>query len=164
MNDLKTYVVAGFGGLFSLLAPIQNFMYAMILLFSLNFLFGFLADKLNGGKWSTKKALMFFVCCAVFFVTACCAFIVGHLMGEMGQAISVVKYLCVVAIFVFGTNIFRNLRKIPPKGTAWYRFFDLCYFILSAEFIEKIPFIKKWQEERNGKDEKKKTVLGKDNN
>ena len=163
MDDIKTYVVAGFGGLFSLLAPIQNFMYAMIILFSLNFLFGFLADKINGGKWNNKKAMMFFVCCAVFFVTACSAFIVGHLMGEMDQAISVVKYLCVVAIFVFGTNIFRNLRSIPPKGTTWYKFFDLCYFILSAEFIEKIPLIKKWKEERSNKSEGR-TILDKDDN
>ena len=160
MNDLKTYVMAGLGGLISLLAPIQYFMYSMIILFSVNFLFGFAADKMNGGKWDTKKALMFFVCCAVFFVTAVSAFIIGHLLGELQQAIAVVKYLCFVAVYIFGTNIFRNLRAIPPNGSAWYKFFDLCYFLLSAEFLDKIPFIKKWQEEREGK--KGKTILDKD--
>ena len=169
MNDLKTVVVAAIGAMFSLLAPIQYFMYAMVLLFFLNFVFGFVAAIVGGEKWSTKKAMMFFVCCAVFFVTSCSAFVIGHLMGERDQAIAVVKFLCYVAIYVFGTNIFRNLRDIAPKGSPWNKFFDICYYILSVQFIEKIPLIKKWQEERKGQNQTGEpsvasTVLDKDDN
>jgi hypothetical protein len=162
MDDIKTVIVTGMGALFSLLAPIRYFMYAMVLLFFLNFVFGLAADIVNGGKWSTKKALMFFVCCAVFFVTSCSAFIIGHFMGEHEQAVTVVKFLCYIAIFVFGTNMFRNMRDICPKGSQWYRFFDLCYYIMSVQFIEKIPLIKKWQEQREKKIHN--TILDKDNN
>lgn len=162
MNDVKTVFVAAFGALFSLLAPIQYFMYAMVLLFFLNFVFGVLAAVVNGEKWDNKKAMMFFVCCAVFFVTACSAFIIGHLMGESQQAVAVVKFLCYVAIYVFGTNIFRNLRTIPQKDSPWYKLFDLCYYILSVQFLEKIPIIKKWQKEREKKS--KNTILDKDDN
>ena len=65
----------------------------------------------------------------------CSAFVIGHFMGEHEQAIVVVKFLCYIAIYVFGTNIFRNLRDISPAGSPWYRFFDLCYYILSVQFI-----------------------------
>ena len=161
MDELKTVVITAFGALFSLLAPIQYFMYAMVLLFFLNFVFGLAADIVNGGKWENKKAMMFFVCCAVFFVTACSAFVIGHFMGEHGQAIVVVKFLCYIAIYVFGTNIFRNLRDIAPEKSQWNRFFDLCYYILSVQFLEKIPIIKKWQEEKESRNHR--TVLQNDN-
>ena len=154
MDELRTIVITAFGALFSLLAPIQYFMYAMVLLFFLNFVFGLAADIINGGKWENKKALM-------FFVTACSAFVIGHFMGEHEQAIVVVKFLCYIAIYVFGTNIFRNLRDMSPDGSQWYRFFDLCYYILSVQFLEKIPIIKKWQEEKENRSHR--TVLQNDN-
>ena len=106
---------------------------------------------------------MFFVYCAIFFVTACAVFIIGHFMGEHQQAITVVKILCYLAIYVFGTNIFRNLCKIVPEKSTWYKLFDLCYYILSVKFIEKFPFIRKWQEEKEGADKEGRAVLDKDN-
>jgi peptidoglycan/LPS O-acetylase OafA/YrhL len=161
MDDIKTVIVYSVGAIMTLLAPIQNFMYAMLILFGINFFFGLVAARMKEEKWSTKKALMFFVYVVVFLVIACTAFIIGHLMGEHEQAIAVVKILCYIAVYIFGTNIFRNLRHIVPKGTAWYRLFDLCYYTLSVKFIEKFDFVKKWQEER--KEESKNTVLEKDN-
>ena len=161
MDDIKTVIVYSVGAIMTLLAPIQNFMYAMLILFGINFFFGLVAARMKEEKWSTKKALMFFVYVVVFLVIACTAFIIGHLMGEHEQAIAVVKILCYIAVYIFGTNIFRNLRHIVPKGTAWYRLFDLCYYTLSVKFIEKFDFVKKWQEER--KEESKNTVLDKDN-
>ena len=163
MNDLKTAIVSVFGALFALLAPIQNFMYAMILLFGINFLFGVVAAVVKKEGWSTKKALYFFWYCAIFFVTACAAFIIGHLMGEKEQAEAVVKIICYVAIYIFGTNIFRNWLQILNKGTAWYKFVDLIYYVLSVKFIEKFDVVKKWQEERNNTEKEGKTVLDKDN-
>ena len=161
MDDIKTVIVYAVGAIMTLLAPIQNFMYAMLILFGINFFFGLVAARMKEEKWSTKKALMFFVYVVVFLVIACTAFIIGHLMGEHEQAIAVVKILCYIAVYIFGTNIFRNLRHIVPKGTAWYRLFDLCYYTLSVKFIERFDFVKKWQEER--KEESGNTVLDKDN-
>jgi hypothetical protein len=39
------------------------------------------------------------------------------------------------------------MRKIVPYETAWYKFFDLCYYTLSVKFIERFDFVKKWREE-----------------
>lgn len=149
MADLKTYIIMLAGALFSLLAPIHNFMYAMVVLFGFNFLVGIVAAVVNKEEWSTKKALMFFVYCTIFLVLSCSIFIIGHLMGEREQAVAVVKILCFLAVYIFGTNIFRNLRGTVRKGTPWYKFFDLCYYVLSVKFIERFSVVKKWQEERN---------------
>jgi hypothetical protein len=99
---------------------------------------------------------------AIFLFIACMAFIIGHLMGEHEQAIAVVKILCYIAVYIFGTNIFRNLRKISPKDTAWYKLFDLCYYTLSVTFIERFDFVKKWREDSDT--ENHNTILDKDNN
>ena len=160
MEELRTVIVTVIGAILTMLAPIQNFMYAMVLLFALNFIFGIVAARVNREGWKTKKALMFFVYCAIFFVTACAVFIIGHFMGEHQQAITVVKILCYLAVYVFGTNIFRNLCLIVPPNSTWYKLFDLCYYMLSVKFVEKFPFIKKRQEEQKTAN----TILDKDDN
>lgn len=162
MDDIKTVIVYAVGAIMTLLAPIQNFMYAMLILFGVNFLTGLLAARMKEEKWSTKKALMFFVYVAIFLVIACTSFIIGYLMGEREQAVAVVKILCYIAVYIFGTNVFRNLRKIVPYGTAWYKLFDLCYYTLSVKFIERFDFVKKWREE--SETEKPVAVFGENNN
>jgi peptidoglycan/LPS O-acetylase OafA/YrhL len=162
MNDIKTVVVYAVGAIMTLLAPIQNFMYAMLILFGFNFFFGLIAARVKEEKWNTKKALMFFVYVAIFLMIASMSFVIGHLMGEHEQAVAVVKILCYIAVYIFGTNIFRNLRHIAPKDTAWYKLFDLCYYTLSVKFIEKFDFVKKWREEVE--QENHNTILDKDNN
>lgn len=147
MNDLKTIIITIVGAIFTLLAPIQNFMYAMMLLFGVNFIFGVVAAVVRKEGWSTKKALCFIWYCATFFVTACATFIIGHLLNEQAQATAVVKILCYVAIYVFGTNIFRNWLQILNPGTAWYKFVDLIYYVLSVKFIERFSIVKEWQEQ-----------------
>lgn len=165
MYEIKGYIVMLVGAVFSLLAPIQNFMYAMVTLFSVNFLFGLLADRAAGEKWQTKKALWFFAHCAVFFVTACALFVIGYLMGETKESVAVVKIMCYMAVYVFTVNILRNWKKVVPYGGAWWKLVDLLYYVLSVKFIERFQFIKQWQAERAAELEKEKqhTVLNKDN-
>lgn len=158
MSELKSYIVMVVGAVFTLLAPIQNFMIAMALLFGVNFGFGLMAAIVNKEGWSWKKACWFFVLCFMFFGTACSLFLIGHFMGEKEQAQTVVKGLCFLAIYVFGTNICRNWRNILTPGTAWYKLVDLMYYVLSVKFVEKFSIVKKWQEERNNEDRTGKTV------
>lgn len=164
MDELRTLIVYVIGAIFTLLTPIHNFMVAMLILFGINFLFGLIAARVCKEEWDTKKALLFFVYVAVFLTIACTAFIIGHYMNNEEQAIAVVKILCYMAVYIFGTNIFRNLRGIVSKNTAWYKLFDLCYYVLSVKFIERFDFVKKWQEERNNTENEGKTILDKDDN
>lgn len=161
MDDLKTIIVYVVGAIFTLLTPIHNFMVAMLILFGINFVIGLVASVVSDEGWETKKALWFFVYVAIFLVIACSAFIIGHFMSNEEQAIAVVKILCYLAVYIFGTNIFRNLCNIVQKGSSWYKLFDLCYYVLSVKFIERFDIVKKWQQER-AKKEDSNVVLDKD--
>ena len=35
-----------------------------------------------------------------------------------------------------------GIIHLRHEGTAWYKLFDLCFYILSVKFVEKLPFIK----------------------
>ena len=159
---MKNFIIRAITGILFVAIVVTCFLdpRAMVLLFALNFIFGIVAAWVNKEGWDTKKALMFFAYCAIFFVTACAVFIIGHFMGEHQQAITVVKILCYLAVYVFGTNIFRNLCLIVPSNSNWYKLFDLCYYMLSVKFVEKFPFIKKRQDEQ----EAARTILDKDDN
>lgn len=165
MTEFKSYVVMAIGSVIALLAPIKNFMYAMLLLFFLNFVFGYIAGKARGEDWQTKKAMKFIWYCCIFFVSTCCIFIIGYLMDEQQQAIAVVKILCYAAIYIFGTNIFRNWRQLLTPGTSWYKFADLVYYVLSVKFIERFKWLQELQKENEQKRQNNHhTILDKDDN
>ena len=146
MSDLKSMLIMVVGGVLSLLSPIEKFMWAMIVLFILNFMFGLLSAIVNKEGWSTKKAMWFFGYCAIFFVTCASLFVIGHFMGQPDEAQAVVKCICFLAVYIFSVNIVRNWRSVLLKGTAWYKFVDLLYYVLTMEVIEKLPMVRRWQE------------------
>lgn len=49
-------------------------------------------------------------------------------------------------MYIFSVNIVRNWRSVLVKDTAWYKFVDLLYYVLTMEVIEKLPIVKKWQD------------------
>lgn len=156
MNDIKGLVLGMLWAFLTLLAPIKDFMLGMIILFGVNFLFGLVAARFNDEKWSWKKAGMFFVCCAIFFVTIASLFVVGHFLRTEEQAVTCVRYVCVAAMYLFTTNICRNWRNILIPGTPWYQLVDFIYYVLTFKFVDKIPLFKKYQEYRNESEKERK--------
>ena len=75
-------------------------------------------------------------------------FAVGHFLHEDAQAAMCVKYACFVAVWVFGTNILKNWRSMLNKGTATYKFVDILLYILTVQFVERLPWVKKWQSQQ----------------
>lgn len=148
ITELKTLVLTLFGLLASLFSPIQDFMRAMLILLTVNLLFGIGAAITSGEGWSWKKASMFFVFCTGLFFCFASMFAVGHFLHQDAEAVMCVKYACFIALWVFGTNILKNWRKMLRPGTATYKFVDIIYYVLTVQFVEKLPWVKKYQEER----------------
>lgn len=148
ITELKTLVVTVLGLLASLFSPILDFMLAMLILLTTNLLFGIASARSNGEEWSWKKALMFLVFCFGLFGTFAVMFTVGHFLHQDAEAALCVKYVCIIAVWVFGTNILRNWRNMLHKGTATYRFVDILLYVLTVQFVEKLPWVKKYQEEK----------------
>ena len=150
--ELKTLALTVFGLLASLFAPILDFMMAMLILLTVNLLFGIASAWAAGERWSWKKASMFFVFCFGLFGTFASMFAVGHFLHEDAEAALCVKYACFIAVWVFGTNILKNWRKMLKEGTATWKFVDILLYVLTVQFVEKLPWVKKWQSEQEEKE------------
>ena len=146
MSDIRFFIIGTVWGFLTLLTPIKDFMISMVVLFTLNFLFGLIAARFEHEDWSWKKAAMFFVCCCIFFVTVAALFVAGHFLHSDEQAVFCVRYICIAAMYLFTTNILRNWRKILLPGTPWYQLVDFLHYVLSFGFVDKIPLFKKYQE------------------
>lgn len=157
MGEIKGFLIATFAALISFFMPIGDFIVAMILLFAVNFCFGLLADIVNGGGWQMKKAMQFFVQCFVFFVLAFCIFSIGEKMHAHQEAISGVKYLCTVALWFFSVNIARNWMNITPKRSVFHKIAYFIYYVLSVQFVERIPFLKRFIAEKQAEAEPQRT-------
>lgn len=141
MNDIRTFIIAIVSGLLALLSPIKDFMHAMILVFVINFFCGLIADYRSGGKWSTKKAMLFFYSITVFFVLISAFFVIGKFMHNPDEALFSVKFTCLFGLWIFSVNITKNLKIMLIEGSPMWHIANFLNFILSLKVINKIPFL-----------------------
>lgn len=159
MAEIKGFLIAALSALLSFFMPISDFIVAMILLFLVNFVFGVLADIVNGGKWEKRKANMFFLYCLVFFAIALFIFTIGHLLHAHDEAVQGVKYLCVISLWFFGVNIARNWKEITKEGSTFHNLASFIYYILSMQIVEKIPFLQDFMKDKQNKKREADGVL-----
>lgn len=140
MMDFRFFFASLFSAVMGFLAPITDFMTAAALLFAVNFIFGFLAGVVaqEGFKW--KKAFTFFVHCFIFFGLITFIFMCGHFMHNREGAIQCVSVVCYAAIYIYGTNILRNLRFLVKNDTPLYKLLDYGYYVLSLKFCQNLPY------------------------
>ena len=148
MVQIKGFFLAAISAILSFFMPIEDFIIAMIFLFGLNFIFGLVADITNGKGWNKKKAEMFFIYCFIFFIIAVSMFVIGHFMHAYTEAVQGVKYLCVISLWFFSVNITRNWMSITPISSTFHNIAYFLNYILSIQFIERIPFMKEFIQEK----------------
>ena len=141
MQELKYVLCSLVSGVFSLLFPIKDFMTAMLIVFALNYLFGWIAGMVHGERWSLKKSMVFFYHCTIFFVLAAALFITGHFLHNDGETLGVVKALCGVAIWFYSTNIARNWQNMLVEDTTMWKVAGFVYYILTLKMVDKIPYL-----------------------
>ena len=129
MDEIKVFILNVIGAVLGFLAPIQDFMVAIVILFVLNFFFGLTADMVTGGEWSWRKAFRFFTHCFVFFVLAAAVFTCGHYMHNEGGAVQCVSYM--------------------------HRVVDVLYYVLTLKVVDKIPFLSEYLKKANKEEEVK---------
>ena len=144
MDEIRVAIINIIGAVLGFLAPIQDFMVAIVILFILNFIFGLTADMVTGGTWSWRKAFRFFTHCFVFFVMAAAVFTCGHYMHNQEGAVQCVSYICYVTIYIYAVNILRNLRHMLLEGSGMYRVVDILYYLLTLKVVDKIPFLSEY--------------------
>lgn len=144
MNEIRLFVGVVTSSIVALFAPIGHVMFAMVWLFAINGAMGLLEDILHADGWKTKKALSFIGQCGIYFGTVMSLFLIGHLIHEHENAMSSVKMISIITVWVFGTNILKNARDCCPAGSSMYKLFDILYYVASVQAIEKIPFVQNY--------------------
>ena len=135
-----------------LLFPIRNDIYGLVLLFTVNFVVGMLADVCNHREWSFRKAFLFFRDAAIYFVMVASIYLLGYFKGEEEVAVHCVSFMIYVAIYFYGTNILRNARMVTSERSTLFVILDFLYYLLSLRVLERNDSLKRYFEhERNRK-------------
>lgn len=151
LEQFKYVICSIISGMLSLFFPIRDFMYAMLIVFTLNYIFGVVAGLKHGERWDLKKSMVFFYHCAVFFVMTASIFLTGYFLHAGAETLGVVKALCGVAIWFYATNIVRNWRMMLIENTTMWKMAGFVYYVLTLKVIDKIPFLNEYLKSTNGK-------------
>lgn len=151
LDNIRYFCMGLISAMAAFFSPISDFMTAVVILFIVNFICGLTADIVEGNKWDTKKALIFIVYCFIYF--GLCAFIYacGYFMHNNVGATQCISYICYVALYIYGINIVRNLKKVVVTGSSLYKLLDIIYYLLTFEFVHKIPYLDGYFKQVNDK-------------
>lgn len=142
MDSVKLIVTSLFANIAGLLFPIKNDIFGLVLLFSVNFVVGLLADIGNRRDWSFRKAFCFFRDATIYFVMVASIYMLGKFKGEEVAAVHCVSFMIYVAIYFYGTNILRNARLITNENSTLYRILDFLYYVMSLRVLERYTCLK----------------------
>lgn len=142
MDTLKLVITTLLANVAGLLFPIKDDIYGLVLLFSINFLVGMLADVCNRKEWSFRKAFCFFRDAAIYFVMVASIYLLGYLKGEKEVAVHCVSFMIYVAIYFYGTNILRNARMLTSERSTLFVVLNFLYYLFSLRVIEKNDSLK----------------------
>ena len=142
MDSIRLTVATLLANVAGLLFPIRDDIYGLVLLFTVNFIMGMLADVCNRREWSFKKAFRFFRDAAIYFVMVSSIYLLGHFKGEEEAAMHCVSFMIYVAIYFYGTNILRNARMLTNERSTLFAVLNFLYYLLSLRVLEKSESLK----------------------
>ena len=123
-------------------APINDMVFVLFYLFLLNMVAGMLAGMVvDDEDFSIKK---FFHCMLetfVLYTIVLSVFLVGEKMHNKDGAIQCISGIVYSAIYFYSVNILRNLKKLLPN----FRIIAFLYYVVSFEFVKKVPYLQDFQ-------------------
>lgn len=149
MDSLRFVTASVIANVVGLLFPIRNDIFGLVLLFTVNFIVGLLADVCNHREWSFRKAFSFFRDAGIYFAMVACIYFLGYLKGEERAAVHCVSFMIYVAIYFYGTNIMRNARMITNERSTLYRVLNFLYYIFSLRMLERNSSLKEYIDHEN---------------
>lgn len=142
MDSIRLTAATLVANVAGLLFPIKDDIYGLVLLFTVNFVMGMLADVCNRREWSFKKAFRFFRDAAIYFVMVASIYLLGHFKGEEEAAMHCVSFMIYVAIYFYGTNILRNARMLTNERSTLFAVLNFLYYLLSLRVLERSESLK----------------------
>lgn len=130
----------------SLINPIHDFAIAIMILATMNIVAGALADT----HWSFKKAFKAFIYLGGYLLLLILSVLVGKLMHLLEKdTVEFTSWITWVMIWFYTVNILRNWSIRQPDNRV-IKFF---YWVVSFKIVEKIKFLKEFNDKENKKNE-----------
>lgn len=156
MDSIKTFIISLATGIVAYFSPIDNEIQILVILFALNFIAGVSAGLIaENDEFRFKKAFRCIaeLTCVVVFISS--MFSIGERKGNVEATLQCVSFVTYVCIWFYSQNILRNLRSLFKEG-AMYKVVDFLYYVISVEFVKKIPMLSSYL--KTEKQEEKKEV------
>ena len=163
IEQIKNVIVGIILAILAYLEPISGELQTLLLVFFLNFLFGYLSGMVKGEEFSLKKALVCVGHATIFFILCAAVYVIGRLKGQIEGSVQCVSFITYLVIYFYSLNILRNCKKIFKDGTAPWHVVNTLYYILRFKFIEQIPYLKDYLDTQE-KEKSNNTILDKDDN
>ena len=144
-ESIRTAVAAIAFELLAYFRPLGDEVFILAMVFVCNFFVGLItAICVEGDRFRFKKAWRCISEITVFFAMSLFIFCFGEKKGWNVGATQCVSFLTYIITWFYGQNILRNLRHLFREGTAAYSVVSFLYYVLSVEFIKKIPYLQEW--------------------
>ena len=134
-ENLKPYILGILTVLTGIIYPIQNVLIVLTATFIFNIVIGFRTDKtVNHINFSLKKAFsaiqqMTFIMVFVYYTHGVFEELKMDILGH-----EVIKWVALLAVYFYTTNIFRNMTEQYPKN----KFFEFVYAVLTTQIFSMI--------------------------
>ena len=126
----------------NLLTPINDFVIAILILATLNMIFGLAQDHFH---FEFKKAFKSFWYLAGYLFLLLLSVLVSELMRIKSNEITeIVSWVTWLMIWFYATNIFKNWEEMQPDNDV----ISIIYHVLSVKMVERLKWVKDWQEKK----------------
>ena len=149
LDQFRVVVVGFASAIAAFLAPISFSIFTLITLFGVNTLIGYFADLATGGKWNKSKMWRAVIDILILYGAIFFIYGLGVLMKNQEGALQCVSWLSYAVIWFFSVNINRNAITIAPEGGQAQGVLKLTYWVISVEFIKRIPFLASYFESKS---------------
>ena len=140
MKHAVKYLLFLAGCIGSYLEPVKPLFFAVILLFTADFITGVVKSRKHSGRWQLRSGRLrwSFVKMFIYMSVMALTFAICELV-QIGAdiAVSAVKIEVWCIIYIEGLSIIENLLALFPED----RFLRFLRFLLAVEFLKYIPLL-----------------------
>lgn len=154
INTIKTLLISILISITAYLQPIAGEMQSLLYVFGINFIFGLLAAIISNKEgFSFKKAWRCIWEATVLFILICSLYYIGERKGDEMAALQCVSFVSYAVIYFYIVNILRNAKFMLKEDTIAYKVIHFLHFVISVEFVKKIPYLSNYLNTVNEKKE-----------
>lgn len=142
LDKVKAFLVAIVAEIWAYLHPLGDEIFILAMIFIINFFAGLIVDiVVNNGTFQFKKAWRCIVEVTVFFLMVVVIYTYGEKKGWNDGALQCVSFLTYVITYFYSLNILKNMKLLFKTHTIAWKVFSFLYYVMSVEFIKKIPYL-----------------------